>query len=119
MPAQIAYRAKNRKNQAVFQPRRKPPKGFAPSQGGGKPGRPSSNQIRKVLSGRVHGVAVMQSTGTGKPRHNAQGNPGRTDTTPASATRRMDNVGSSRGRSNGAARAFPRPRARRRSQVAG
>jgi hypothetical protein len=121
MPAQIGY-SRGRKNQPVYAKRRRPPKGYAPNQGSGRPGRPSSNQIRKVLNGRVHGVSVMRSHGSkGGKDHVARGFPPGGSPQPAKASRKLDKAshGSSAGPSAPAYNAVPRRRRIVRSQIAG
>lgn len=126
MASQIFDRSGNERAQPVWQPYRSPPSGYAPNQGAGPPGRPSSNQIRKVLNGRVHGTSVMpsdNSRGGSMARSRVWPPP---TPQPSAAGNSYDNVGSSAGPSAPAYRAFPKPtqtgRSGRRivrSQVAG
>lgn len=101
----------------VHKPKHKVPSGYAEGLGGGKPGRPSSNQIRTTIRARLYGTSVAPSDNSKGPRRNTQGTPVKT---PSGRTSdKLDNTGSSAGKSGPAYNARPKQRKITRSQVAG
>jgi hypothetical protein len=117
MPKEIFYRAGNAKGQPVWQPTANVPSTYAPGLGAGKPGRPSSNQIRTTIRARLYGTSVAPSDNSKNPRPNRQGTPVRMPSGATSDT--LANTGSARGPSGGAYSSRPRGRKIVRSQIAG
>ena len=105
-------------DQYVYKPKHKVPSGFAPNQGAGPPGRPSSNQIRMTIRAKLYGTSVAPATDRSKnPKRNTQGTP--TKTPSGRTSDKLANTGSSAGPSHNAYDARPRKRKVVRSQVAG
>lgn len=101
----------------VYKPKHKVPSGYADNLGGGKPGRPSSNQIRTTIRARLYGTSVAPSHGSSGPKANTQGTPVKT---PSGRTSdKLANTGSAAGKSHNAYDARPKKRRVTRSQVAG
>jgi hypothetical protein len=103
--------------QPVYRPPHKVPSGFAEGQGGGKPGRPSANQIRTTIRARLYGTSVTPSHGSGGGKRNTQGTAVRTPSGATSDT--LANTGSAAGPSSGAYSSRPKTRKIVRSQIAG
>jgi hypothetical protein len=105
-------------DQPVYKPKHQVPGGYADGLGGGKPGRPSSNQIRTTIRARLYGTSVAPATDQShSPKRNTQGTPVRTPSGATSDT--LANTGSSAGRSKPAYSSRPSSRKIVRSQIAG
>jgi hypothetical protein len=106
--------------QPVWTPKHQVPSGYAEGLGAGRPGRPSSNQIRTTIRARLYGTSVAPSDNSkGGRKHRAKGFPPGETPQPPKATRELTNTGSNAGPSAPAYSARPKPRRVVRSQVAG
>lgn len=122
MARQTHHRADHSPNQKVYNPDHGVPSGYAENLGGGKPGRPSANQIRTTIRARLYGTSVAPSHGSkGPKKHRAKGFPPGVTPQPSAARTDLDRdaTGSSAGPSHSAYSSRPRQRKIVRSQIAG
>lgn len=109
-------------DQPVYKPKHQVPSGYAENLGGGKPGRPSSNQIRTTIRARLYGTSVAPSDNSkGGSVHRQRGMPPGVTPQPPKASTKLDPnaTGSAKGPSGAAYSSRPRKRGITRSQVAG